>query len=28
LRLEGGAVSFDGRPLERPLVVDGTADAA
>jgi len=28
LRLDDGAVWFDGRPLDVPLVVDGTADAA
>jgi phosphoribosylglycinamide formyltransferase-1 len=28
LRLDGGAVWFDGRRLEMPLVIDGTADAA
>ena len=28
LRLEGGAVWFDGRPLETPLLANGTADAA
>ena len=28
LRLDGGAVWFDGRPLETPRVIDGTADAA
>jgi phosphoribosylglycinamide formyltransferase-1 len=27
LRLEDGAVWFDGQPLEAPLVIDGTADA-
>ena len=27
LRLDDGAVSFDGQPLEAPLVIDGTADA-
>ena len=28
LRLGDGGVWFDGRPLEAPLLVDGTADAA
>lgn len=27
LRLDDGAVWFDGQPLEAPLVIDGTADA-
>jgi phosphoribosylglycinamide formyltransferase-1 len=28
LRLDGGVVRFDGRPLAAPLFVNGTADAA
>jgi phosphoribosylglycinamide formyltransferase-1 len=28
LRLDGGTVWFDGRPLEAPLLANGTADAA
>ena len=28
LRLDGGVVSFDGRPVAAPLLVNGTADAA
>jgi hypothetical protein len=28
LRLEGGVAWLDGQPLETPLLIDGTADAA
>jgi len=28
LRVDGGVVRFDGRPLAAPLLVNGTADAA